>query len=899
MTLVSRWAVWLIAAVVVAVLGIKVLHVDPSVWTVLTTGLALAVAYLVVHELPLGGILDVVTTSRRQRKVRRHDLRQVGFGGSLPKAARYPDSRDLDARGPVERRLTVEEPEPAGGRELPDYVPRDIDPLIDEYVASPGLVILEGPQASGKTRTAYAALLRADAHRRLVVPSDPQALRHLADVRDSAGDAIVWLDDLELYLREGGLDARVLEKLSGSTLLATLRSEERGALEAIDGKLGRDIAQVLGRATVIAIPSAWTAEEFQRADETDDPLLAAAMSNRHGLQITEYLAAAPQLYARWRGARDGRQALGGAIVTAALDARRCGFSGPVPRALLTALAPHYLAPHELRWGTAEAFDDAFAWAVTPVRGLAGCLLPAYDDCFEPFDHLIAVRSATAGLDSVPDPVWEVLADRMPIADVLQFVRDAQGEGRHGAAERVLVTSLISNPDDAELSAALGSVLSIDATRLDEAEDWLRRAAEAGHPGAMANLGRLLAADPDRHAESERWYRKASGETRQRVAAEAEAGDQQVAVAVEAEEEAAAPAPAGAGWLDAALASERGPVVKLLDRVLGRSSAAAAERFGERVQKTLEWLADRLRRRHVSVLDPDELGPEWLPAPRLSWVLGRGVRLGAGLVETAVAMTLAVAFTAVVVTRFSATLEMPPGQAATAWLLLAAAVVAGSVRAAGRSQAVTRQPADRRFKTWSPLEAGWRWWAGALGWIVAGLYGWAAAYLVALLVSGRQSWWLLAGGLLVLAVSAPFVIDRAGRRALRWWQPVTVKTEPYAPLYAGVRGAAVIAVVSAASTVVAAGALSFGAVRVFELGVGPAVWVGLAVAAAVGAFLHDGGLVWMRHLGTRMGAWQRGMSLSRRFFDVATEREVLVRVPAGYTFTDVEQSRELARAHRAR
>ncbi|WP_460514964.1 hypothetical protein [Flindersiella endophytica] len=895
----SRWAVWLIAAFVVAILGIKVLHIDPSVWTVVATGLALAVAYLVVHELPLGGILDVVTTSRRQRRVRRHELRQVGFGGSLPKAARYSDSRDLDARGPVERRLAADEPEPSGGRELPGYVPRDIDPLIDEYLANSGLVILEGPQASGKTRTAYAALGRADGHRRLIVPSDPLALRHLADVHDNARDAIVWLDDLELYLREGGLDAHVLEKLSGLTLLATLRSEERSALEALDGKLGRDIAQVLGRATVIAIPSAWTAEEFRRADETDDPLLAAAMSNRHGLQITEYLAAAPQLYARWRGARDGRQALGGAIVTAALDARRCGFSGPVPRALLTALAPHYLAPHELRWGTADAFDDAFAWAVTPVRGLAGCLLPAYDDCFEPFDHLTTVRSATAGLESVPDPVWEVLADRMPVADVLQFVRDAQGEGRHGTAERVLVTSLISNPDDAELSAALGSVLSIDATRHDEAEDWLRRAADAGHPGAMANLGRLLAADPKRHEESERWYRKASGETRQRVAAEAEAEDQQAAVVVETSVE-EGPAPvAEAGWLDAVLASERGPLVKLLDRVLGRSSAAAAERFGERVQKTLEWLADRLRRRHVSVLDPDELGPEWLPAPRLSWVLGRGVRLGAGLLETAVAMTLAVAFTAVVVTRFSATLEMPPWQAATAWLLLAAAVVAGSVRAAGRSQAVTRQPADRRFKTWGPLEAGWRWWAGALGWIVAGLYGWAAAYLVAVLVSGSRSWLLPVGGLLVLAVSAPFVIDRAGRRALRWWQPVTVKTEPYAPLYAGVGGAAVIAMVSAASTIVAAGALAFGAVRVFELGVGPAVWAGLAVAAAVGAFLHDGGLVWMRHLGTRMGAWQRGMSLSRRFFDVATEREVLVRVPAGFSFTDEEESRDLARAFRAR
>lgn len=1001
---------WLVAAVTITVLGIELVSVEPSAAAVVGTGAVLALARVVVEEVPASRVLEAFRTRRRQRRARRLHLRWTGRRGRLPAAASYAGRRELDARAQGERRVAAGEPATTGL--YAEYVPRDLDPLLDECIAAGGLVILEGPAASGKTRSARAALRRLPPGRRLVVPAGPDALRRLADVGDGFSSAVVWLDDLELAIREGGLDPHVLERISrpGLTILATLRSEERESLEALDGQRGRAVAQLFGTATFVAVPPTWSEAEFHRAAATDDPLLDAAMANRHGLQITEYLAAAPLLLARWRGAKEGRHAIGAAVVTAALDARRCGYSGPIPRTLLAALAPHYLTPQEQHRTVGDLLEEGLAWAVTPVRGHAACLLPSYDDTFEPFDQLVAHRAATADMAAVPDPVWEVLADRMPVADVLAFAREAQREGRLGVAERVLANALRAHPTDVDLAAALGSVLSADPKRHRDAEDWLRRAAEAAHPGAMANLGRLLANDPLRADEAERWLRAASGETRSRVAAEAEAekgngvaepafggnglglpdytavdspvdaatgtsaetassglADPVVASMVSSDptmlssdptpgrtpseptpsgsaspEPALSDSPSGSaspdlpsadltsaesvapesvapddrpvsdpptGFLDAVLVDERPLPLRALDRILGRSRQAAAERFGVRVQRTVEWLAERFRTRHLEVLEADRLGPDWLPAPGLDRLLGSGVRVAARLLEVAVGSILAVTLTVVVLALEPVALPEAPSVAEPWRLAIGAVALAVGVlvmlrRTLDGPIGLPDETTGLRFKPWGPFETLWRWWAGRLDWLVAGAYGWAAAYLLLLGGAGDASWLLLGLGLLALLATAPFVIGAVRRRVRRWWQPLAVRPEPYVALYSGVEGAAMTSAVTGVSSAVLGGAVGLAGVRMLEPVVAPAdaaVVLAPVMVAVIGAalvrFLQVGGLFWIRHLGTRLVAWRRGMSLSRRFFEVAAERGLLVRVPAGFGFPDPETRRDLARAYR--
>jgi hypothetical protein len=122
---------------------------------------------------------------------------------------------------------------------MPPYVPRDADgdaALADGF-AHGGLVIIEGPSASGKTRLAYEAMRHQAPGRTLIVPRKLRSLLTLEKSGARPANAVVWLDNLDDYLAGGGLDAAVLDFLCplGSTdvlVLATLRTEARDELQS-------------------------------------------------------------------------------------------------------------------------------------------------------------------------------------------------------------------------------------------------------------------------------------------------------------------------------------------------------------------------------------------------------------------------------------------------------------------------------------------------------------------------------------------------------------------------------------------------------------------------------------------------------------------------------------------
>jgi hypothetical protein len=117
--------------------------------------------------------------------------------------------------------------------ELPVYVPRDIDARLRGALSAGTergcFVLLVGGSSVGKTRTMHEAVLHVLPDWWLVHPDpdDPDMLRALAVA--PAPRTVVWLDELQRYLR-GGLTAGSVRSLlrDGAVLAATMWPDEYG-----------------------------------------------------------------------------------------------------------------------------------------------------------------------------------------------------------------------------------------------------------------------------------------------------------------------------------------------------------------------------------------------------------------------------------------------------------------------------------------------------------------------------------------------------------------------------------------------------------------------------------------------------------------------------------------------
>lgn len=146
---------------------------------------------------------------------------------------------------------------------LPPYVPRDIDPQLDDGLRRGGFVLIVGPLRSGKSRTAFEAARRVLGDRAAVIPVDGSALSALAEdewLGFGAG-AVWWLDDLERFAGHlGGNELTVLLD-RGLTVVATAREERWHQIlqaDGDDGELGR---RLRGAAAVFALPAGLSDKE--------------------------------------------------------------------------------------------------------------------------------------------------------------------------------------------------------------------------------------------------------------------------------------------------------------------------------------------------------------------------------------------------------------------------------------------------------------------------------------------------------------------------------------------------------------------------------------------------------------------------------------------------------------
>jgi predicted negative regulator of RcsB-dependent stress response len=423
---------------------------------------------------------------------------------------------------------------------LPQYVARDVDAAefgVRATVAAAagrgGFVLLIGGSSVGKTRCAFEAVTALLPEWWLVHPAGTGEVAALAGA--PAPRTVVWLDELQRYLDgEPGLAGGVIRMLLNApdpvVIIGTLWPEFYAAYTALPGPGTADLhareREVLGLADVVRIGPEFSLAEQRRAlaAAERDPRLQAAL-NTAGYGLTQTLAAAPQLVARWRDAQTANP-YAWAVLTAALDVARLGARAPLSVDFLRAAVPGYCTSQQQAEAPDNWFEQALAYATGKLHGAAAALRPAGTGMshiagYTAADYLIQHTSRERRYARMPASIWDaVLGHVRDPADItrlahsarrrllyryaIQLYQHAAAAGNEDAA-RQLAVMLADRGDLDELrarahagdgTAALQlAVMLAESGDLDEAEQMLRIAADAVHREnwhAALRLANLLA-----------------------------------------------------------------------------------------------------------------------------------------------------------------------------------------------------------------------------------------------------------------------------------------------------------------------------------------------------------------------------------------------------------------------
>ena len=392
----------------------------------------------------------------------------------------------------------------------PEYVLRDADAAesgIRARVAAAarrgGFVLLVGGSSVGKTRSAFEAVKELLPDWWLVHPAEPSEVAALAQA--PVRRMVVWLDELQRYLDpKHGLTGGVVRALLGpphpAVIIGTLWPERYHAYTAVPAPGGADPnareREVVDLADVVRIGAEFSPAEQgrARAAAVRDRRLAVALEAA-GYGLTQTLAAAPQLVARWQDAR-AADPYGWAVLTAALDVARLGGRAPLSADLLRAAAPGYCTSAQQAEAPGNWFEQALAYATEKLYGAAAALSPAGSGVmgqvagYTVADYLVQHASRERHYARVPATTWDALLSH--IGDPADAVRLAD------SAERRLLYSyaiplyrLAADAGDRFAAHLLAELL---AQRGDL--DGLRARADVGDEYAATKLADVLTRSGD-------------------------------------------------------------------------------------------------------------------------------------------------------------------------------------------------------------------------------------------------------------------------------------------------------------------------------------------------------------------------------------------------------------------
>ena len=390
----------------------------------------------------------------------------------------------------------------------PEYVPRDADDgesgvraKMAAAAERGGFVLLVGGSSVGKTRCAFEAVTALLPDWWLMHPAGPGEIAALAAAPTPR--TVVWLDELQRYLDgEHGLTGGVIRMLLNApdpvVIIGTLWPEFYTARTTLPEPGGDDPhvrdREVLDLAAVVRIgPEFSPAEQDRaRAATTRDPRLAVALkAAEYGL--TQTLAAAPQLVARWEDAQTASP-YGWAVLTAALDAARLGARAPLSPDFLRAAAPGYCTSRQQAEAPDNWFEQALAYATEKLHGAVAALSPAGADMgqlvgYNVADYLLQHASRERRSARAPASTWDA---------VLSHLRDPADAARlaDSAHDRLLYRYAIplyrhaADASDRHAASQLADLL-IKRGDVDGAAQILRARADAGDGHAASELAGLL------------------------------------------------------------------------------------------------------------------------------------------------------------------------------------------------------------------------------------------------------------------------------------------------------------------------------------------------------------------------------------------------------------------------
>ena len=318
-------------------------------------------------------------------------------------------------------------------------MPRDVDAAefgVRARVAAAaqrgGFVLLVGGSSVGKTRCAVEAVKALLPDWWLVHPAGPAEVAALAQAPSPR--TVVWLDELQRYLDgEHGLTGAVVRALLNAphpvVIIGTLWPDRYTAYTAVPDPAAP--IRTRGNAKCWTWPtSSASARSSARRSRTGPapprPVIRGCGSrwSAAGYGLTQTLAAAPQLVARWQDAQTASP-YAWAVLTAALDAARLGARAPLSADFLRAAAPGYCTSQQQAEAPDNWFEQALAYATGKLHGAAAALSPAGAGMgqiagYTVADYLIQHASRERRYARVPASTWDA---------VLSHIRDPADTAR--------------------------------------------------------------------------------------------------------------------------------------------------------------------------------------------------------------------------------------------------------------------------------------------------------------------------------------------------------------------------------------------------------------------------------------------------------------------------------------
>jgi TIR domain len=477
-------------------------------------------------DTPLPGLLsDMVAIDLRTRMPQQFatmiadKLARLAITASAPSANAGNPAQDVESAPPAgavrvgdvdPRRLGVHAAISVPGVPddvLPEYVLRDVDTAgsgVRAKVAAAaergGFVLLVGGSSVGKTRCAAEAVRAVLPDWWLVHPAGSAQVAALAQVPSPR--TVVWLNELQDYLDgEHGLAGAAVRALLNhpAVIIGTLWPDRYDTYTTVPRPGGADPnkreRQVLDLADVVRIAPSFSEAEQGRAHAVAarDPRLRVALEAA-GYGLTQTLAAAPQLVARWQDAQTASP-YAWAVLTAALDVARLGARAPLSRDLLRAAAPGYCTSQQQAEAPDDWFEQALAYATGKLHGAAAAFSPAGAGMgqmvgYTAADYLIQHASRERRSARVPASTWDA---------IVSYLRDPGDAARlaDSARSRLLyryAISLYRHAADVGDGYAARWLADLLAHRGDV--DGLRARADAGDGVAARRLAMRLAGHGD-------------------------------------------------------------------------------------------------------------------------------------------------------------------------------------------------------------------------------------------------------------------------------------------------------------------------------------------------------------------------------------------------------------------